>query len=145
MLMWGPLKDTGKEGFSVRRQAEKQQPVYRLTLLCAANLAAASCEASPSFFLLSAPRPPSSPPHISCSSVMHGGIPWTETDLFSSPSFSFAGPLSFFLSCLKAEQRGYSEKKNALTLLFVFCHTLLCILLALYRLALSLLSGNLSI
>lgn len=47
MLMWGPLKDTGKEGFSVRRQAEKQQPVYRLILLCAPNLVAASCEAPP--------------------------------------------------------------------------------------------------
>ncbi len=54
--MWGPLKDTGKEGFSVSRQAEKQQPVYRLILLCAPNLVAASCEALPlSFSSVSAP------------------------------------------------------------------------------------------
>ena len=54
-------------------------------------------------------------PHISCSSVMHGGIPWTETDLFSSPSFSFTGPLSFFYHVWKQEQRGYSGEKNVLT------------------------------
>lgn len=54
--MWGPLKDTGKEGFTVRRQAEKQQPVYRLILLCVPNLVAASCEVPPlSFSSLSAP------------------------------------------------------------------------------------------
>lgn len=62
MLMWGPLKDTGKEGFSVSRQAEKQQPVYRLILLCAPNLVAASCEAPSLLFLspqcLHPPTPP---------------------------------------------------------------------------------------
>lgn len=113
MLMWGPLKDTVKEGFSVRRQAEKQQTVYRLILFCAPKLVAASCKAPPSFFLLCAPQPPPPPPPhiscISCSSVRHGGIPRTETDLFSSPSSFFTGLM------------------NVLTLLFTFCYTLLCI------------------
>lgn len=58
MLMWGPLKDTVKEGFSVRRQAEKQQTVYRLILLCAPKLGAASCKDPPPslFFLCASPH-----------------------------------------------------------------------------------------
>lgn len=106
--MWGPLKDTVKEGFSVRRQAEKQQTVYRLILLCAPKLVAASCKGPPT---ISRPTLCLPPPHISCiscSSVRHG-FPWTETDLFSSPSFFLTGLMS------------------VLTLLFTFCYTLLCV------------------
>lgn len=44
--MWGPLKRTRrKRGFRVRRQAEKQQTVYRLILLCAQELVVVSCKA----------------------------------------------------------------------------------------------------
>lgn len=43
--MWGPGKDFVKEGFSVSRQAEQQQPVYHLILLCVPKLVAASCKA----------------------------------------------------------------------------------------------------
>lgn len=120
MLMWGPLKDTGKEGFSVRRQAEKQQPVYRLILFCVPNLVVASCKAP----LLSCRQCPPRP-RISCSSVMHEDIPWTETHLFCD--FLLVDLLLFFF--LMPEQRFYSKKTKTLTLFFSFCYMQLCILL----------------
>lgn len=54
-------KDPEKEGFRVRRQAEKQQTVYRLIPLCAQELVVASCKGPPPNFLsprASNPSPP---------------------------------------------------------------------------------------
>ncbi len=135
--MWGPLKDTGKEGFSVRRQAEKQQPVYRLILLCAPNPRRSILWSSPSFFLLGVWPPPPCLTFLAVTSCMGAFHEQKQICLVLRHLLS-QNPCLFFLSCLKAEQRGYSEKKNVLSLQFMFCYTLLCILLALYCLSFSL-------
>lgn len=129
--MWGPLKDTGKEGFSVRRQAEKQQPVYRLILLCAPNFVAASCEAPPlSFSSVSAqPHRPPLPNPVLCftflaaASCMGAFLEQKQICLVRRHFLSL--DLCLSLSCLKAEQWGYSEKKNVLALRFMFCNAAL--------------------
>lgn len=121
----------------MRRQAEKQQPVYRLILLCAPNLDAASCEAPPrSFSSVSAPHTPHPAPlcltFLAAESCM-GAFPEQKQICLVLRHFLSLDPCLFFFfqSCLKAAQRGYSEKRNVLTLLFMFCYTLLCISLAL--------------
>lgn len=120
MLMWGPLKDAGKGGFSARRQAEKQQPVYRLILLCVPILTAASSETPPSLY---SPLPPINP-HLTFLAAVScmGAFPEQKQICLVRRHFHSLDP-RVFLSCLKAEQRSYSGRKNVLTLLFMFCYT----------------------
>lgn len=143
--MWGPLKDTGKKEFCVRRQAEKQQPVYRLILLCAPNLVAASCEDPPllstSFFLLSVcpqPSSPSSPPlktpclaFIAAVSCM-GAFPEQKQICLVRHHFLSPGPLSSFYRVWKlnreASERGGMLSLSCLCFLTLcFASHLLCI------------------
>lgn len=142
MLMWGPLKDSGKEGFSVRRQAEKQQPVYRLILLCAPNFVAASCEAPPlSFSSVCTTPPPPSPfsashylqqRHAWGHSLNRNRFVWFAVIFFHWTSV-------FFYHVWKLNRESVMKRRMLFGLYFV---TLLCVLLALYRLSLFCLANS---
>lgn len=146
--MWGPLKDTGKEGFSVRRQAEKQQPVYRLILLCAPNFVAASCEAPPlSFSSVSAQphRPPSLPTRFSASHFLRQRHAWGHSlnrnrfVWFAVIFFHWTSVFLYHVWKLNSE----AIVKRRMSSLFGLCFvTLLCVLLALYRLSLFCLANS---
>ena len=100
----------------MRRQAEKQQPVYRLILLCAPNLVAASCEAPSSLLSLSLCLT-----FLAAVSCMEA-FPEQKQICLVLRHFLSLDPCLFVYHA----QRGCSEKKNVLALLFVFCYTLLC-------------------
>lgn len=128
--MWGPLKDTGKEGFSVRRQAEKQQPVYRLILLCAPNLVAASYEAPPlSFSSVSAPHtpPPSHPPcltFLAATSCM-GAFPEQKQICLVHCHFLSLDPCLFFIMSESWTEGLWWEEECSHSSVYVLVHSAL--------------------
>ena len=149
MLIWGPLKDTGVRRDWVCAGKRKSNSLFIASSCFVLQTSSRHpLKLAPlSFSSVSAPPPPAShflqQRHAWGHSLNRNRFVQFAVVFFHGTSLSLS--LSF-LSCLKAEQRGYSEERNVLTLLFMCCYTLFCISRAFIQpVPFSLVSGKLSI